>query len=65
MVRPRTLRNDISHLTWKRLGLPRVQLENIIGERDVWNTLLSLDPALDKKEDEKGWMDVDGMDNTD
>ena len=49
--RPRTRWRDyISRLAWEHLGVPQEELENVAGERDVWNTLLGL-------AEENGWMD--------
>lgn len=47
----------MSHLAWESL-----ELENVVGERDIWNTLLSLlshhSLTLDKQEKMDGWMDI-------
>lgn len=36
----------ISHPDWERLRIPQEQLENVAGESNLWNTLLSLLPML-------------------
>ena len=42
-VDPGLARRDyISQLVWERLRIPQEGLESIAGERDDWNTLLSL-----------------------
>ncbi|XP_018538853.1 uncharacterized protein LOC108887791 [Lates calcarifer] len=43
--RPRTSWRDyVSLLAWERFRNPQEELENVAGERDVWNALLSLLP---------------------
>jgi len=43
--RPRThWRDHISHLAWKRLGIPQDELEKVAVERNIWGGLLSLLP---------------------
>ncbi|KAK3538466.1 hypothetical protein QTP86_003694 [Hemibagrus guttatus] len=43
--RPRTRWRDyVSWLTWKRLGIPPEELEEVSGEREVWASLLRLLP---------------------
>ncbi len=43
--RPRThWRDYLSHLAWERLGIPPEELESVVGEGDVWTTLLRLLP---------------------
>jgi len=34
----------ISHLTWEHVGIPQEELESVVGERDVWVSLLELLP---------------------
>lgn len=49
---PRTLCRDYtSHLAWECLWNPQEGLGSNAGEKDVWNTLLSLLPT-------DGWMDL-------
>ena len=43
--RPRTRWRDcVSRLAWERLGVPREELDDVAGEREVWNSLLELLP---------------------
>ncbi|KAK3519754.1 hypothetical protein QTP70_003889 [Hemibagrus guttatus] len=43
--RPRTRWRDyVSRLTWERLGIPPEELEEVSGEREVWESLLRLLP---------------------
>lgn len=35
-----------SHPDWERLRIPQEELENVAGESNLWNTLLSLLPRL-------------------
>ncbi|XP_055362025.1 uncharacterized protein LOC129603656 [Betta splendens] len=43
--RPRTRWRDyVSRLAWERLGVPPEELEEVSGEREVWNSLLRLLP---------------------
>jgi len=43
--RPRTRWRDyISRLAWERLGIPKNELENVAGEREVFVNLLGLLP---------------------
>ncbi len=50
-------RDYISYLAWEYLGIPPEELENIAGERDVWNTLLSLLPPQPGPEEKRKRMD--------
>lgn len=36
----------MSHMAWERLGISQEELENVAGQKDVWNTLL---PRPNKK----------------
>ena len=47
--RPRTRwRDDVYRLAWERLGIPREELDEVAGEREVWASLLRLlPPQLD------------------
>ncbi|KAM9351969.1 uncharacterized protein tmed6 [Symphorus nematophorus] len=59
--RPRThWRVYISHLAWERLGIPQEELESVVMERDIWNSLLSLLPPQPNPGyvEENGWMDI-------
>ena len=43
--RPRICWRDyVSRLAWKRLGVPREELDEVAGEREVWASLLRLLP---------------------
>ena len=43
--RPRTRWRDyVSRLAWERLGIPREELDEVAGEREVWASLLRLLP---------------------
>nr|XP_049580440.1 charged multivesicular body protein 1a isoform X2 [Syngnathus scovelli] len=43
--RPRTRWRDyVSQLAWERLGIPRDELDEVAGEREVWESLLKLLP---------------------
>ncbi|XP_062296309.1 uncharacterized protein LOC134000829 [Scomber scombrus] len=43
--RPRTRWRDyVSRLAWERLGIPREELDEVAGEREVWVSLLRLLP---------------------
>ena len=43
--RPRTRWRDyVSRLAWERLGVPREELDEVAGEREVWASLLRLLP---------------------
>ncbi|XP_061762964.1 retrovirus-related Pol polyprotein from type-2 retrotransposable element R2DM isoform X1 [Nerophis ophidion] len=43
--RPRTRWEDyVSRLAWERLGIPREELDEVTGEREVWASLLRLLP---------------------
>ena len=43
--RPRTRWRDyVSQLAWERLGVPREELDDVAGEREVWASLLKLLP---------------------
>ena len=43
--RPRTRWRDyVSLLAWERLGIPRVELDEVVGEREVWASLLKMLP---------------------
>lgn len=57
--RPRThWRDSISLLAWEHFGVPKEELESIAGEKEAWNTLLSLlPPQFNFGEGENGWMD--------
>ena len=43
--RPRTRWRDyVSLLAWERLGIPRIELDEVVGEREVWASLLKMLP---------------------
>ena len=43
--RPRTRWRDyVSRLAWEHLGIPREELDEVAGEREVWASLLRLLP---------------------
>ncbi|KAK0147912.1 hypothetical protein N1851_012373 [Merluccius polli] len=45
--RPRTRWRDyVSRLAWERLGIPREELDEVAGEREVWASLLRLLPPV-------------------
>ncbi len=51
--RPKTCwRNYVFHLTWERLWIHKEEPENAAGDTDVWNTILSFDLTLNKRQ----WM---------
>lgn len=33
-----------SHLAWEHLRIPEEELENVAGEKEVWNSLINLLP---------------------
>ena len=37
-------RDYVSRLAWERLGIPREELDEVAGEREVWASLLRLLP---------------------
>jgi len=44
--RPRTpWMNYISHLAWEHHRIPQEELENVAGEKDVWDSLLDRLPS--------------------
>lgn len=45
----------MAHLTGKPLWIPQEELENVAGESDVWNTILSLQPHP-REAEEGGWI---------
>ncbi|TWW57747.1 R2DM Retrovirus-related Pol polyprotein from type II retrotransposable element [Takifugu flavidus] len=63
--RPRTRWRDyVSRLAWgERLGIPPDELEEVAGEREVWDSSLGCcprDPTPDKRQRMDGWMDSGG-----
>ncbi len=49
--RPKTCwRNYVFHLTWERLWVHKEEPENAAGDTDVWNTILSFDLTLNKRQ---------------
>ena len=59
--RPRTRWRDyVSRLAWERLGIPREELDEVAGEREVWASCLGCcprDPTPDKRKRIDGWTD--------